>query len=218
MLSDSPIDARGSQISPGLTQRSHGSSGSVAVELDGIAVRIAHIDSGGTAPPANGNTGLLETGAETAETGGRHGQPEVLEAAPARVEGAPRLDEVLPAGCLEEEHPRMWKGDPQPEHVRVEALGGAKIARLQREVAEPSPPGRRRRAHGRRRRAGSRFAFAARRAVASRSTVAASMSLLLFLFLPTLFLVPMTGSSVLQCTDACPGGGAHARSVRARSR
>ena len=26
--------------------------------------------------------------------GGRHGQSEVLEAAPARVEGAPRLDEV----------------------------------------------------------------------------------------------------------------------------
>ena len=94
MLSDSPIDVRGSQISSGLAQRSHGSSGSVAVELDGIAVRIAHIDGGGTAPPANGNTGLLETGAETAEMGGRHGQSEVLEAAPARVEGAPRLDEV----------------------------------------------------------------------------------------------------------------------------
>src|SRR2546428_13725536 len=44
MLSDSPIDARGSQISLGLAQHSHGSSGSVAVEPNGIAVRIAHID------------------------------------------------------------------------------------------------------------------------------------------------------------------------------
>src|SRR6266699_3336518 len=44
MLSDSPIDARGSQISLGLAQRSHRSSGSVAVEPNGIAVRIAHIN------------------------------------------------------------------------------------------------------------------------------------------------------------------------------
>src|SRR5437763_13772048 len=56
MLSDSPIDASGSQISPGLAQRSHGSSGSVAVELDGMTVRIADIDGRGAAPAPNGRS------------------------------------------------------------------------------------------------------------------------------------------------------------------
>src|SRR6266478_1324760 len=142
MLSDSPIDARGSQISPGLAQRSHGSSGSVAVGLDGIAVRIAHIDGRGAAPDPDGR----------------------------------------------------------------------------RKRAEPSLPGRRGCAHGCGRRAAFRLAFAARRAMASRSTVAAPMGLLLFLFLPTLFLMPMTGASVLQGTDDCRRGAAHARSARASSR
>src|SRR5207253_11188465 len=122
---------------------SHGSSGSVAVEPNGIAVRIAHID---------GREELRRT---------RNGR---------------------------------------------------------RKRAEPSLPGRRGCAYGRGRSAAFRLAFAARRTMASRSTVAASMGLLLFLFLPTLFLMPMTGSSVLQGSDGCRHGAAHARSVRASSR
>ena len=73
--------------------------------------------------------------------GSRELQAEVVEPAGPRIEGGPRSDEVqqvLPAGRLEEHHPLVGEGDFEPEDVDVEALGGGEVARLEGQVAKPA--------------------------------------------------------------------------------
>src|SRR5438132_662410 len=99
MLSDSPIDARGSQISLGLAQRSHGSSGSVAVELNGIAVRIAHID--GRESYAGPERTAQEGGALASRKAGMRSRPRAPRRLSPRFRRAPHDGLALDRGSLD---------------------------------------------------------------------------------------------------------------------
>src|SRR5437773_9129731 len=119
--------------------------GSVAVELDGIAVRVFDVDRGRPAPARDPHAGALHPLADLPPLGAREVQAEVVEAAGAGVERAPALDEVqdvVAPGRLEEDHPLVWERGLQPEDVQIEALGASEVPGPEREVAEPAshPP------------------------------------------------------------------------------
>src|SRR6266446_10084725 len=73
-------------------------------------------------------------------------QAEVVEAARGRVESGPRPDEVqeiVPAGRLEEDHPVVRKRGLEAEDVDVEARGALEIARLEGQMTQPAAHPRR---------------------------------------------------------------------------
>src|SRR5439155_24698006 len=114
---------------------------SVAVELDGVAVRVLDVDRRPPAPARDPHAGPLDPRAYLLPLGAREPKAEVVEAARAGVEPPPAPDEVqevAPAGRLEKDHARVRERGPEPEDVRIEALGALEVPRLEREVAEPA--------------------------------------------------------------------------------
>src|SRR5437867_6172616 len=114
---------------------------SVAVELDRVTVRVFDIDRGVTAAAVDPDARVLDARANLLPLGAREMQAEVVEPSRVRIQSGSRPDEVqeiLPTGRLEEDHPVVGKCALETEDVDVEALGGRKITRLEGQMTEPT--------------------------------------------------------------------------------
>src|SRR4029453_13743851 len=103
--------------------------------------RVFDVDGGAVATAADGHTRVLDARTDLLPLGAREVQPEVVEAARRRIEFRPRCDEVqqiVPAGRLEKDHPLVRKRGLEAEDVDVEALGALEITRLEGEMTEPA--------------------------------------------------------------------------------
>src|SRR5262245_9640094 len=82
-------------------------AGSVHVQLEGVAVRVLHVDRGAAALADHRDAGRLQPLAKRGESTGRDVNAEVVEAARLGIDGLLHLDEVqqvAAARALEEEH------------------------------------------------------------------------------------------------------------------
>src|SRR5206468_791366 len=99
------------------------------------------VDRGVAAAAVDPHAGVLDSRADLLPLGAREMQAEVVEPARGRIEFGPRPDEVqevMPAGRLEEDHSVVGKCGLETEDVDVEALGAREIARLEGQMTEPA--------------------------------------------------------------------------------
>src|SRR5262249_61674764 len=112
--------------------------GSVAVQLDRVAVRVLDVDGTALAAAMDRDAGLSDARANLLPLSAREVQAEMVEATGRRIEPAAGLDEVqqvVATRRLQEDHPLVGKRAYEAQDVDVEALGLLEIARLGGRVA-----------------------------------------------------------------------------------
>src|SRR5438105_11358391 len=128
-------------VSSPLEARAHVRGGSIAVELDRVAVRVFDVDGRVPTTTADLDAGALHPLADLPPLGARKAEAEVVEATGGGVERPAALDEVQEVaapGGLEEDHPLVREGGLEPKDVEIEPLGAPAVPGPEREVAQPA--------------------------------------------------------------------------------